>query len=104
VRHGDLEIVHDSGTGSGPLLFHGLRRPGGVRQNIRDLRFQSGCDIIIDDVTYTIESPFQDGVIAQAVAAVVADGALFFFSAANAGNKNDNTSGRGKGTLWMRVR
>ena len=30
-----------------------------MAQNIRDLR-TAGCDIIIDDLTYPNESPFQD--------------------------------------------
>src|SRR6185503_2180437 len=73
-------------------------------QNIRDLR-TAGCDIIVDDVGYFVESAFQDGqtgttntnggVVTQAVNDVVAAGALYFSSAADFGNKNDNTS-----TTW----
>ena len=46
---------------------------------------------------YFNESPFQDGPIAQAVNDVTRDGALYFSSAANSGNKNDNTSGTWEG-------
>ena len=92
-----LEIVHDLAPGADLFFSTANGGPAAFAQNIRDLRFESGCDIIVDDITYTIESPFQDGVIAQAVAAVVADGALFFSSAANSGNKNDNTSGTWEG-------
>src|SRR5262249_27767050 len=73
-------------------------------QNIRDLR-TAGCDIIVDDVFYFVETPFQDGqtgavvstsnggVVIQAVNDVVAAGALYFSSAGNEGNVDFNTSG-----------
>src|SRR5262249_12083652 len=64
----------------------------GFAQNILDLR-AAGCDIIVDDVEYFNESPFQDGIIAQAVNSVTADGALYFSSAGNDGNLNDGPSG-----------
>lgn len=92
-----LEIVHDLAPGAALFYATGFGGAAAFAQNIRDLRFQDHCDIIIDDVTYHNESPFQDGVIAQAVNAVTADGGLFFSSAANSGNKNDNTSGTWEG-------
>ena len=73
-------------------------------QNIGALR-AAGCDIIVDDVSYYEESPFQDGqdpgvvsntnggLITQAVKAVSASGGLYFSAAGNAGNLNDGTSG-----------
>lgn len=88
-----LEIVHDLAPGSELFFATGGPSAAAFAQNIRDLRFKSRCDVIIDDVTFGDESPFQDGVIAQAVSAVAADGAMFFSSAANSGNKNDGTSG-----------
>jgi subtilisin family serine protease len=69
---------------------------GGVANfasNILTLRNVYGCDIIVDDVTYFNEGVFQDGPIAQAVNSVVASGALYFSSAANAGNLTSGTSG-----------
>src|SRR5262249_21473933 len=57
----------------------------------------NGCDVIVDDVKYFAESPFQDGIIAQAVNAVAASGALYFSSAGNAGNLRDKTSGTWEG-------
>ena len=41
------------------------------------------CDIIVDDITQGREPGFRDGVVAQAVDEVVADGALYFSSAGN---------------------
>jgi hypothetical protein len=99
-----LEIVHDIAPGAQLYFATALGTPAAFAQNIRDLR-AAGCDIIVDDIFYLNESPFQDGqapavvsptnggVVAQAVADVTADGALYFSSAGNSGNKNDNTSG-----------
>ena len=99
-----LEIVHDIAPGAQLYFATGFATPANFAQNIRDLR-AAGCDIIIDDLFYFAESPFQDGqvpsitsptnggAIAQAVADVTADGALYFSSAGNSGNKNDNTAG-----------
>ena len=66
--------------------------------NIRALRSDAHCDIIVDDVFYFDESPFQDGPIAQAVNDVTADGALYFSSAGNEGNVDDGTPATGRAT------
>lgn len=87
-----LEIVHDIAPGATLYYATAFNGPASFANNIRQLR-AAGCDIIIDDVYYFNESPFQDGVIAQAVNDVTADGALFFSSAGNSGNKNDSQSG-----------
>ncbi|HST20832.1 MAG TPA: neuroendocrine convertase 1, partial [Blastocatellia bacterium] len=101
-----LEIVHDIAPGAQLFFATGLPTITQFAQNIRDLR-TAGCDIIVDDLGYFVESPFQDGqtgvtntnggVVTQAVNDVVASGALYFSSAANSGNKNDNTSGTWEG-------
>ena len=43
--------------------------------------------MIVDDVVYYAESPFQDGVVARAVNQVTSAGALYFSSAGNEGNE-----------------
>lgn len=99
-----LELVHDLAPGAQLYFATAFGTSANFAQNIRDLR-TAGCDIIIDDVFYFAESPFQDGQapsvvsptngggVAQAVNDVTAGGALYFSSAGNSGNKNDNTSG-----------
>jgi hypothetical protein len=87
-----LEIVHDLAPGAALYYASAFNGDASFANNIRQLR-AAGCDIIIDDVSYYNESPFQDGIIAQAVNDVTAGGALFFSSAGNSGNKNDNQSG-----------
>ncbi|MFL5805288.1 MAG: S8 family serine peptidase [Roseiflexaceae bacterium] len=103
-----LEIVHDLAPGA--QLFYATALGGVARfaNNIKALR-AAGCDIIIDDVGYFTETPFHEGqapgvfspnngaLILQAVNDVTADGALYFSSAANSGNKSDNQSGTWEG-------
>lgn len=93
-----LEIVHDLAPGAS-LLF--ATANGGQAQfatNILALR-AAGADVIVDDVSYFAEPVFQDGIIAQAVDQVVADGAQYYSSAGNSGNQNDGTSGVWEGNF-----
>ncbi len=103
-----LEIIHDLAPGAQLYFATAFNGLPSFAQNIRDLR-TAGCDIILDDVGYFVESPFQDGqtttvvspnnagLATQAVNDVVASGALYFSSAANSGNLNDGTSGTWEG-------
>lgn len=88
-----MEIVHDLAPGAKLYFASAFNGPQSFAANIRALRFTYGCDIIIDDVIYFFESPFQDDTIAQAVDDVTASGALYFSSAGNQGNLSDGTSG-----------
>lgn len=92
-----MEIVHDLAPGADLFFATAFTSPESFADNIRALRFQFHCDIIIDDVIYFFESPYQDDVIAQAVDDVTADGALYFSSAGNEGNVDDGTSGTWEG-------
>ncbi len=92
-----MEIVHDMAPGA--QLFFATADTGeaSFAANIQTLRFTYGCDIIVDDVSYFDEPVFQDGVVAQAVNAVTANGALYFSAAANSGNLDSGTSGTWEG-------
>ena len=95
-----LEIVHDLAPGAQLFFASGSSASTSEAQfaaNIQALRFTYACDIIVDDITYTDESPFQDGIVAQAVNAVTASGGLYFSSAGNAGNLDSGTSGTWEG-------
>ena len=99
-----LEMIHDIAPGAQLYFATAFTSITSFAQNIRDLR-AAGCDIIVDDVGYYVETPFQDGqgprvvsptnggVVTQAVKDVAAAGALYFSSAGNSGNLNDGTSG-----------
>ncbi len=92
-----LEIIHDLAPGATLGFATAGPDDAAFAQNIRDLRFVGGCDVIVDDIIYLNESPFQDMDIAESVNAVTADGALYFSSAGNEGNQNDGTSGTWEG-------
>lgn len=105
-----LEIVHDLAPGAQLMFATGFGGIESFASNIRALR-AAGADIIVDDIGYFVETPFQlgqapgvfaqynGGVVSQAVNDVVADGALYFSSAGNSGNLNDGTSGVWEGTF-----
>ena len=92
-----LEIIHDLAPRAELGFATAFTSEASFAENIRALRFDAGCDIIVDDVVYYHESPFQDGLPAQAVNAVTADGAFYFSSAGNEGNTIDGTSGNWEG-------
>ena len=91
-----LQIVHDVAPKAKLLFATAFNGATGFAENIRALR-AAGADIIVDDVIYFAESPFQDGPIARAVIGVIRDGALYFSSAGNEGNLDDGTSGNYEG-------
>jgi subtilisin-like proprotein convertase family protein len=92
-----MEIVHDLAPGAGLVFATAFNGPESFADNIRRLRFEYKCDVIVDDIIYFFESPYQDDIIAQAVEEVVADGAVYVSSAGNEGNANDGTSGTWEG-------
>ncbi|HEV2391597.1 MAG TPA: S8 family serine peptidase, partial [Verrucomicrobiae bacterium] len=91
-----LEILHALAPGSDLYFATAFSSIASFAQNIRDLQ-AAGCNIIVDDVTYFNESPFQDGPIAQAVDDVSAAGVLFFSSAGNSGSVDHGTAGTWEG-------
>src|SRR5690606_33300437 len=54
-----LEIVHDLAPNAELGFATALPNEATFAQNILDLA-ASGCDIIVDDIIYLAESPFQD--------------------------------------------
>jgi len=91
-----LEIVHSLAPGAGLYFATAFESVASFAQNIRNLQ-AAGCRIIVDDVLYFNESPFQDGPIAQAVNDVSAAGVLFFSCAGNGGGSLRGTSGTWEG-------
>ena len=87
-----LEILHDLAPGAELYFATALAGQAAFAENVLALR-AAGCDIIVDDVFYPEEAALQDGIVAQAVNAVIADGAFYFSAAGNSGNLNDGTSG-----------
>ena len=103
-----LEIIHDMVPGASLYFATADNSITSFAANIRALQ-AAGCNIIVDDVFYFVETPFQDGqtaavvstsqggVVTQAVNDVVADGVFYFSSAGNEGNLDIGTSGTYEG-------
>ena len=92
-----MEIVYDMAPGVQLFFASAFNGEDSFADNIRLLRNTYHCDIIADDVSYSDEPVFQDGVIAKAVNDVTQDGALYFSSAGNEGNLTNGTSGTWEG-------
>jgi hypothetical protein len=92
-----LEILHDVAPGADLGFATSSDDSEAIMaDNIRGLA-AAGCDVIVDDILFFSESPFQDGPIARAVNQVTRDGVVYFSSAGNEGNTLDGTSGNYEG-------
>ncbi len=103
-----MEIIHDMVPGASLIFATADNSITSFAANIRALQ-AAGCQIIVDDVFYFVESPFQDGqtaavvstsqggVVTQAVNDVVAAGVFYFSSAGNEGGLDAGTSGTFEG-------
>ena len=103
-----MEIIHDMAPGASLYFATADNSITSFAANIRALQV-AGCNIIVDDVFYFVETPFQNGqtvavvstsqggVVTQAVNDVVAAGVLYFSSAGNEGNLDGSTSGTFEG-------
>ena len=97
-----LQIIHDVAPGAHLAFATAFVSEVDFANNIRNLRTAGNCDVICDDVFYTSEPFFSDGIIAQAVDDVVTSGSLpgkkcSYFSAAG------NQQGGGFAQNWSRV-
>lgn len=80
-----LQIIHDVAPGAALAFYTAGNGQADFANGIIALR-NAGADVIVDDIIYFSEPIFQDGVIAQAVDQVVADGAVYLSSAGNNGD------------------
>lgn len=89
-----MEIVQDLAPSAQVYFATAFTSEASFATNIVALG-TAGCKVVVDDVSYDDEFPFQDGLIAKAVNTYVATGGIYFSSAANDGNKTNGTS-----TCW----
>lgn len=82
-----LQIVHDVAPGADLAFRTGFLGAVDFANGIRALE-QAGCDVIVDDISYISEPFFRDGVVAQAVDQVKAQGVSYFSAAGNFGSKS----------------
>jgi hypothetical protein len=89
-----MEIVQDLAPGSQLFFATAYNGESSFAANILALG-AAGCRVIVDDVSYDDEFPFQDSIIARAVNAFVASGGIYFSSAGNSNSKTHLNS-----TTW----
>ncbi len=78
------QLIHDIAPGAELYFATGYGSERTFAQNI-DKLVAADVDIIVDDVFYTGEPYFIDGLIAQAAAGAVANGVAYFSAAGNGG-------------------
>ncbi len=87
-----LQVVHDVAPGAS-LAFHTASVTEADFANGITALARAGAKVIADDVGYLDEPFFQDGIVAQAIDAVEAQGVAYFSAAGNDGTlAYDNTS------------
>jgi hypothetical protein len=91
-----MEIVHDIAPGANLIFATAFNGEASFADNILALQ-AAGAKVIVDDVTYFDEGAFQDGIVAQAVNEVTANGTIYFSSSANSGSLTAGTSGTWEG-------
>jgi len=95
-----MQIIHDVAPGAGLAFYTAENSEADFANGIGRLAAPvssggAGAKVIVDDVGYFDEPFFQDGIVAQAVDAVVAQGVAYFSSAGNDGTlayDNNNPS------------
>ena len=98
-----MQIVHDVAPGADQAFHSALNGVADFANGIIDLATLAGADVINDDVIYTAEPMFQDGIIAQAIDTVKANGVAYFSAAGNQANQSYEDSFRDSGVAGFSV-
>jgi hypothetical protein len=79
-----MQLIHDVAPGATQAFHTASFGRASFAQGIRALAAAPvNADVIVDDVGYFTEPFFQNGIVAQAVDAVVANGVAYFSAAGN---------------------
>ncbi|MGH8530281.1 MAG: S8 family peptidase [Nevskiales bacterium] len=79
-----MQIIADVAPGASQLFHSAFNGEASFASGIIELA-NAGADVIVDDIGYGTVPMFQDGIIAQAVNTVAANGVVYFSAAANSG-------------------
>src|SRR5688572_1639692 len=91
---GMAQLIHDVAPGS-PIKFHtAFNSEFDFAEGIIELA-DAGANVIVDDVSYFAEPFFMDGMIAQAIDIVTAQGVPYFTSAGNQARDSYESAFRG---------
>ncbi|MEL7034471.1 MAG: S8 family serine peptidase [Cyanobacteria bacterium J06592_8] len=93
-----MQIVHDVAPGS-ELMFYGVSSNTEMAEAI-DALAAAGADIIVDDMGFTNQPFFQDGIVAQAVNRVTEQGIVYFSAAGNDGQRSYEDEFRNSGQTF----
>lgn len=77
-----MQLIHDVAPGTTQLYHTAFATQANFANGILDLA-AAGADVIVDDIIYLAEPMFQDGIVADAVDTVAANGVSYFSSAGN---------------------
>ena len=86
-----MEIIHDLAPGAQPYFNTGST--AATFATAITALATAGCTVIVDDISFYTEGVFQDDVVSQAINTFVANGGIYFSSAANSGNLDNGTAG-----------
>jgi hypothetical protein len=99
-----MQIIHDVAPGAGLAFYTAENSEADFATGIGKLAATvanggAGAKVIVDDVGYFDEPFFQDGLVAQAINAAVANGVAYFSSAGNNGTMAYNNNAATFATL-----
>ncbi|RAJ90878.1 putative secreted protein (Por secretion system target) [Larkinella arboricola] len=94
------EIIHDVAPGAAIAFHTAFKGQAGFAKGIRDLA-AAGCQIITDDVYYSNEPFFQDGIISQAIREVVTNKQVTYFTSAGNNERSSYQSSFRSGGLLV---
>ncbi len=90
-----MQLIRDVAPRASQAFHTAFGGQADFANGIVELADQAGSEVIVDDVIYFAEPMFQDGIIAQAVDQVKAQGVAYFSSAGNGGRNSWDSADNG---------
>ena len=90
-----MQLIRDVAPRASQAFHTAFGGQADFANGIVELADQAGSEVVVDDVIYFAEPMFQDGIIAQAVDQVKAQGVAYFSSAGNGGRNSWDSADNG---------